>query len=132
MIPMWTPAGDPTELGLRANGGKGFDAIWCAASVMPYASTRGTPNTSSILCITSAESGVLHDRMKRSESAPVGFPFFPARANKSWWIVGTPEYQLTRCSPTILQNDRASNFAGTTTVPPDKSAAIVEAIRPCT
>ena len=37
----------PTVPGLRAPGGSGLLAIWCAASVMPYASTTGTPNTRS-------------------------------------------------------------------------------------
>ena len=33
----------PTEPGLRSPGGSGFEAIWWLASVMPYASSIGTP-----------------------------------------------------------------------------------------
>ena len=49
-----------------SRGGSGLLAIWCAASVMPYASTTGTPNTRSNSAITVGGSADDDDRMKRS------------------------------------------------------------------
>ena len=51
------PADGPTVPGLRCPGGSAFDAIWCAASVMPYASMIGTPNTDSTSVITRVGKG---------------------------------------------------------------------------
>ena len=47
-----------------------------------------------------------------------------------WWIVGTAEYQVARWRSTCAQKVMGSNFGGTTTVPPELSVAIVDAIRP--
>jgi len=35
MIAIFTPVPGPTDPGLRAAGGSGFDAIWCDASLIP-------------------------------------------------------------------------------------------------
>ena len=43
VIPILVPVCTPTEPGIRAAGGNGFDDIWWLASVMPYASSIGTP-----------------------------------------------------------------------------------------
>src|ERR1051326_7647226 len=45
-------------------------------------------------------------------------------------MVGTAEYQVARWLSSSGQNVNGSNFGGTTTVPPELSVAIVEAIRP--
>ena len=67
--------------------------------------------------------------MKRSASAPGGrSPRF--RSSSIWCIVGTAEYQVAPCSAAAGQNVIASNAGGTTTVPPDQSVAMVDAIRP--
>src|SRR5580704_15130058 len=47
-------------------------------------------------------------------------------------MVGTPEYQVTWFSRTVLQKDKALNFVGTTTVPPEIKLAMVEPINPWT
>src|SRR5438132_9240873 len=47
-------------------------------------------------------------------------------------MVGTAEYQETRCSRTIRQNASGLNLAGTTTVPPERKVASVEATKPWT
>ena len=52
--------------GLRVPGGNGLLAIWCAASVIPYASTTGTPNTRSSSAITVGGSADDDERMNRS------------------------------------------------------------------
>ncbi len=45
-------------------------------------------------------------------------------------MVGTAEYQVTRQSRTVLQNDSGLNFDGTTIVPPASSVEIVDATSP--
>src|SRR6266550_6653634 len=45
-------------------------------------------------------------------------------------MVGTAEYQVVRCSLRTGQNVIGSNLGGTTTVPPDRNVAIVEAMSP--
>src|ERR1700689_1857383 len=47
-------------------------------------------------------------------------------------MVGTPEYQVTRCSRTVRQKESALNFVGTTTVPPESKVAMSDPIKPCT
>ena len=47
-------------------GGSGLLAIWCVASVIPYASTTGTSNTCSSWAITVGGSADDDERMKRS------------------------------------------------------------------
>ena len=59
----------PTVPGRRSPGGSGFEAIWCAASVIPYASSSGTPKRSSNSAISGAGSAEEHDRAKRSACA---------------------------------------------------------------
>jgi hypothetical protein len=59
------PAAVPTERGFRGAGGSGLLAIWCAASVMPYASSTGTPKTDSSPAITGAGNAADDERMKR-------------------------------------------------------------------
>ena len=96
MIPIVVvPVLGPTDPALRADGGSGFDAIWCAASVMPYASSTGAPNAASRSLISCGASDALHDRMNRSFSAPAGLPAAgSARAASNWCSVGTAEYQV--------------------------------------
>jgi len=136
MMLICTSVPRPTEPGLRSSGGSGLDAIWCAASVMPYASSTGAPNAVSRACITAGGSDALHERMKRRRSVPAGrrdeSPGSAARASSNWCSVGTAEYHVTPWSRATRQNDSGLNFAGTTTVPPVASVASVEATRPCT
>ncbi len=66
MIATSTPAPRPTAPGLRWPGGSGFVAIWCDASVMPYASITGAPKVSSSSAITVGGSDAEDERMKRS------------------------------------------------------------------
>ena len=47
-------------------------------------------------------------------------------------MVGTAEYQVTRCSRAVRQKASGLNRAGTTTVPPEARVARTEATRPCT
>jgi len=82
MTPTLTSAPQPTDPALCSDGGSGFEAIWCAASVIPYASRTGAPNDASISCITRGGSDALHERMKRSFSLPDGRPA-PRRASSS-------------------------------------------------
>src|SRR3954447_1172374 len=134
MMLIFTSVPRPTEPGLRSDGGSGFDAIWCAASVIPYASSTGAPNADSNACITAGGSDALHDRMKRSFSVPAGrfdgSDGSPARASSNWCSVGTAEYHVTPWSLAVRQNDSGLNFEGTTTVPPDAKVASVDATRP--
>src|SRR5580700_4897276 len=74
--------------------------------------------------------GALQERMKRKVSASGGF--WCARASRTWCIVGTPEYHVTRCSRIVRQKESALNFVGTTTVPPEIKVAMTDAINPCT
>ena len=129
MMPILTPVPMPTVPGLRSAGGSGLDAIWCEASVIPYASSTGAPNRDSSWCIVSGDSADELERMNLSFSAPGGrSPRL--RISSIWCIVGTAEYQVAPWSWTVGQNVRGSNFGGTTTVPPERNVAIVEAMRP--
>ena len=77
-------------------------------------------------------SDALHDRMKRSYSAPAGLAEpGSTRARSNWCSVGTAEYHVTAWSRAIRQNDNGLNLPGTTTVPPVARVASVEATRPC-
>ena len=69
-IVIWGPAAGPTDPGLRVPGGNGLLAIWCAASVMPYASMTGMPVISSSPCSTGTGSAADDDRTKRSRWDP--------------------------------------------------------------
>ena len=96
MMLIFTLVPRPTEPGSRGPGGSGFDDIWCAASVMPYASSTGAPNAASRSCMTCGGSDALHERMKRSFSAPAGRADpGSARASSNWCSVGTAEYHVT-------------------------------------
>src|SRR5665213_3709137 len=97
---------------------------------MPYASSTGAPNNSSILAIISGGSAALHDRIKRSPSRPAGGSF--ARDNSRLWMVGTAEYQVAPVSLTVRQNDSGLNLFGTATIPPDNKVESVDATSPCT
>ena len=57
--------------GFRTRGGSGLAAIWWAASVMPYDSTSGAPNTSSISRMTCVGMADDEERMKRSGCAAI-------------------------------------------------------------
>jgi hypothetical protein len=81
LIPTLVPG--PTEPGFRDAGGSGLDAIWCAASVIPYASSTGAPNAASRSCMTCGGNDALHERMKRRFSAPAGRDPVLARASSS-------------------------------------------------
>src|SRR5260370_30144289 len=111
-------------------GGSGVDAIWCEAAVMPYASSPGAPKSASSFSPVSTGSGALHERTKRSDSAPEGLVAEPARARMSWWIVGTAEYHVAWWSRTVRQNESGLKRAGVTTVPPESSVESVDATRP--
>ena len=87
MMLMRTSVPRPTDPGLRSAGGSGLDAIWWAASVMPYASSTGAPNAASRSCITCGGSDALHERMKRSVSAPAGLPEPPGRRARQQQLV---------------------------------------------
>src|ERR1700729_1915326 len=120
MMPILTPVPGPTEPGLRSAGGCGFDDIWCEASVIPYASRTGTPNTRSICAIISAGSDALQDRMNLHPSAP-GAGSSPARESRRLGMVGTAEYHVALVSRTVRLNESGLNLLGSTTVPADSS-----------
>src|SRR6185437_15079751 len=97
---------------------------------MPYASSTGAPNSSSIFAIISGGSAALHERMKRRPSRPAGGSL--ARDSSRLWMVGTAEYQVAPESATVRQNDSGLNLLGTATVPPERSVESVDATSPCT
>src|ERR1700686_5848544 len=80
--------------------------------------------------MSSADRGALQERRKRRESASTGL--WCVRAIRSWCIVGTPEYHVTRCSRTVRQKESALNLVGTTTVPPESKVASSDATNPWT
>ena len=57
----------PTDPAFRLAGGSGLLHIWCAASVMPYDSSTGTPKTLSSSCRTGGGSGDDDDRISRRQ-----------------------------------------------------------------
>src|SRR5690349_25065204 len=87
----------PTVPGFRGPL-SGLLAIWCVASVMPYASTTGTPNTRSSSAITVGGSADDDERMNRSRWFLSGSGLFAARKRIAWCIVGTPVYHVGRTS----------------------------------
>ena len=64
-IPICGPAARPTEPGLRASGGSGFDAIWCAASVIPYDSMPTTSGSAAAGGASGSPDGAGHARELR-------------------------------------------------------------------
>ncbi len=127
---MPTPVGSPTEPGLRSPGGSGLQAIWCAASVMPYASTTGTPNASSSAAMSCGGRDEEQDRTNRSQSRRSGRPSLSARARMAWCIVGTAVYHVGRNSSSQSQNRAASKPGVQTTLPPAPSELSTAATRP--
>ena len=119
----------PTEPGIRAPGGSGFDAIWWLASVIPYASSIGTPYACSARSSSAGDSAELHDRANRRLA---GGPSPSARSRIIWCSVGPADSQVAPCSRAWVQNPRGVNRRGTITEPPPASAANVEATSPCT
>ena len=121
----------PTEPGLRAAGGSGLDAIWCEASVMPYASSTGAPNVASSSGIVSGASDALLERMNRRLSAPAGrVARFALRAaadassappSTRWPVIACRRPERQRVEPR-RHDDRAAVA----------NVASVEASKPCT
>ncbi len=117
------PAARPTVPGLRVPGGKGLLAIWCAASVIPYASITGAPNTRSSSAITVGGSGDDDERMNRSRCDRTTSALCGARSRIAWCIVGTPVYHVGRTSPIQAKNLSALNPLEHDTSPPAESGA---------
>src|SRR3954462_14054070 len=88
IIEISVPVARPTEPGLRASGGKGLLAIWCAASVMPYASITGMLKVVSNSAINFGASEAEHERMNRSLDG-FGAPATAVFARIAWCMVGT-------------------------------------------
>ena len=109
------PAGRPTEPGLRTPGGSALLHIWWVASVMPYDSIAGTPNTRSSSCHTAGGNAADEDRTKRSPwtSGPARCR---AAASTDWWMVGTAVYQVAPGSPSQSKN-RSGSQPGVHTTP---------------
>src|SRR5262245_2059395 len=120
----------PTVPGLRAPGGSGLLAIWCAASVIPYASITGAPNVCSSSLITWGGSDDDDERTKRSGLALITSVFLLARATIAWCIVGTAVYQVGCVSPIQPKNLSALKPGVQQTSPPTESGARMPAIRP--
>ena len=97
-IPICGPAARPTEPGLRASGGSGFDAIWCAASVIPYDSITGTLNVSSIRVISAGRSDADDERISRSRRRFRLSGWRGARSRIARCMAGTPVHQVGRTS----------------------------------
>src|SRR3982074_641125 len=67
--------------------------------------------------------------MKRRFAAPAGTS--PRlRMRRGWCMVGTAENHVAPWSLAIGQNVIGSNLGGTTTTPPERNVAIVDAMRP--
>ena len=130
MIATSGPAAMPTVPGLRTRGGSGFAAIWCAASVIPYDSTSGAPNTSSISRITCVGIADDDERMKRSGLAAITALLLAARPRIAWCIVGTAVYQVGRASSIQPKNLSALKPGVQHTWPPADSGARIPAISP--
>src|SRR3954462_9561557 len=94
IIEISVPVARPTEPGLRLPGGSGLLAIWCAASVIPYASITGTPKVSSNPLMTCGGSEDDDDLIKRSAQDLMMSTFFAARDRIAWCMVGTAVYQV--------------------------------------
>ncbi len=84
MIATSGPAAMPTEPALRLAGGSGFEAIWCAASVIPYASITGTPKIDSISSISDGGNAEEHERINRKPCPPATPGSAAARAAAAW------------------------------------------------
>src|SRR3954454_5293466 len=130
MIATSGPAATPTEPGLRARGGSGFEAIWWAASVIPYASMTGHLNVSSSWAITWGGSDADDDLMKRSGFLAMLSGLRSARVRIAWCIVGTAVYQVGWASSSQAKKRRALKPGVQKTEAPAASDESVAAIRP--
>src|SRR5262245_42257603 len=88
------PAAGPTVPGFRGFGGRLLLAIWCAASVMPYASITGMANSVSSWLMTVTGSDDDDERMKRRRCVLIASALLAARRRIAWCMVGTPEYHV--------------------------------------
>mmetsp|Transcript_38112 Transcript_38112/g.100851 ORF Transcript_38112/g.100851 Transcript_38112/m.100851 type:complete len:200 (-) Transcript_38112:704-1303(-) len=134
MIAMSTLVPLPTVPGLcEPYLGSGFEVIWCAASVMAYASSTGALKVASRRSRTGAAREALQLRTKRRLTPSWSFSF-SARERRIWWIVGTAVYHVAPCCLTSPQKTCALNLPllGTITVPPDAKVERRADIRPCT
>ena len=68
--------------------------------------------------------------MKRNDSR--GALSSSARINRTWWIVGTAEYQVPEFSCAMSQKVEAENLNGITSDPPEFRVESAAPIRPCT
>src|SRR5436190_13469515 len=130
MIATSGPAATPTEPGLRARGGSGFEAIWCDASVMPYASITGAWNVSSSWAVTDGGSDADGDLMKRSGLRSMISRFRSARVRIAWCIVGTAVYQVGWASSSQAKKRSALKPGVQNTDAPTASDESVAAISP--
>src|SRR5205823_4687810 len=130
MMPISGPAATPTEPGLRARGGSGFEAIWCDASVMPYASITGAWNVSSSSAITCGGSDADDERTKRSGFRAMLSWLRLARARIAWCIVGTAVYQVGWAASSQAKKRKALKPGVQNTDAPAASDESVAAISP--
>ena len=124
------PAAIPTVPGLRGAGGSGLQVIWCAASVMAYASTTGAAKVASSSPMTRAGRAADEERMKRSRRASTTSRFRGARARIVWCMVGTAEYQVGFASASQPKTLSALKPGAQYTLPPEWSVASTQAMRP--
>src|SRR5512140_2746930 len=118
------PPDGPTVPGFRGAGGSGLLAIWCAASVIPYASTTGTLNTRSNSAITVGGSADDDERMNRSRCPAIASGLLAARRRMAWCIVGTPVYHVGCTSMSQPKNLSALNPGEHETSPPADNGAV--------
>jgi hypothetical protein len=109
-------------------GGSGEEVIWCAASVMAYASRTGALKAFSSSSNVVGEREDEHERIKRRFGIGDGC----GDESRIWWMVGTAVYQLDSVETNSLQNTPALNLGGITTLPRARSAASKPACRPWT
>jgi hypothetical protein len=102
--------------------------IWWAASVIAYASRTGALKVFSRSWKVLGERGEEQDRMKRID----GIGFGSGDLSRTWWIVGTAEYQFALYLLKSDQNSWAENLVGTITEPPEERGAKNAAKRPWT
>ena len=115
---------------MRRAGGSGLLAIWCAASVMPYASMSGALKTASSSAMTCGGIDDDDERTKRNGLSRITSALPAARERMVWCIVGTAVYQLGLHSFIQPKNLSALNPGVTKIWLPTAMGASTPAIRP--
>ena len=112
------PSFKPYRAWFLLKGGSGFEAIWCVASVIPYPSIIGAPNTRSNSFITCDGSEAEEDRRNLNLFRSIISLFRWALAKIAWCIVGTAVNHEGEASSNHRKNFNASKPGVHHTDPP--------------